>query len=1739
VVERAIRLADHAPVVMKQAADGVIAAEAVRRAQHEHDLLIALRGAGIVDVHELLRDGSHVALVTEDCRDVLATAIAERRIPTGEALDAAIQLARGVARVHAAGVVHKDINPRNIVYDPSSRTAKLIDFDLAIRARSRAAPTTPPGALEGTLHYLAPEQTGRLNRSADHRTDLYSLGITLYELFTGRRPFDGNDALAIVHAHLAEQPRRLEDVAPGLPAVVADIVMKLIAKAPEQRYQTAGGLLADLERCRRDLDEHGAIVPFAIGRHAGAMRLEFTDRLYGRDAEVRTLLDALGRVARGAVETVLVSGYSGIGKSTLVREIHGPVTARRGYVVSGKFEQLNRDAPYSALVAALGGLVAQILAEPVIDRWRAAIAAAIGGDASLVHTVLPAIERVLGPQDEAPPLDPDTARRRLAHGLARLIQVFARKQHPLVMFLDDMQWADSASLQLLTRLATSGETESLLIIEAYRDREVDPAHPFALALRDHESRGAKLSRVALAPLGLDDTVALIADAVGLPPDQVAGAASLIWRKTEGNPFFIRQFVQVLYDEGYIAFDPSAQAFSFDIAAIERAGITDNVADLLAHKLGKLPAATRALLVTAAAIGNRFDLATLAVVAGEPAAAVYDALVPAIDAGMIARLADAAPGAAESYQFQHDRIQRAAYGAAPGSRDQLHLTIGRQLLSSSCPAERELRLFDIVSHLSRAVALIHDEAERTTLVELAMAAARRARRAGAFDVAATVLRTACALRDSSAHYPAWFAAHFELAEVLSLGGGHHDARYIVRAAIEHATPRDRAALEALDTTICIGLGRMAEALACGRRAAAQLDVELPSDHGALGRKIDDEIAEIIAACGEHSIESWLDLPVMRDPDKLAVMTLLANCIPAAYQVEPPLFVLISAKLVTLSLAHGNCGASARGYACLAIVLWNKGRYEAGYRFGKLGFELVRKLGAQPFRPQCDFTFAVFGSPWQRPLDESIELLRTTVATSLESGDVIHAGYAAMFAISYRHIHGAPLRELIAEARRYRKMCARLGLVQLEAMLDCFVWHARSWTGEAPAAGETNIDYAATERALAATSGSMSIVAMFRILELERRFWQGDFAGVIEAYRVIAPTLVTIPAQAYNAEIRFYYCLAAIAVGDGDPALDACHAELARYAEACPANFGHMTTLVAAERARVRGDVASAMLRYDAAIDAAAEHGYLKVEAIAHELVARFWRDRGKTAFAAVHLGKARDVYDHWGARARARELDLKRRKLGAATDHHASMHSTTGVVSTLDFATVAKASHAIASDIVLDRLLVKIMDIIIENTGAQAGSIVLVSDDELLVRASKRPGAAVSVSGGVTVAQARDASEGIIKYVTRTTECVALGEATRHPVFRTDPYVRERKPRSVLCLPIVHQERMIGAVYLENNLMADAFTVDRLEALGILLAQLAISIENALMFSRLEELVAARTGELTRANQQLREQAEAREQMESQLRLAQKLQAVGQLAAGVAHEINTPMQYIGDSVAFLKDAVEGLLGLVDSYRASIDPATGRIDTGAVGLADDSFDLPFLRSHAPDACTRAIDGVARVSAIVAAMKAFSHPDHREQQPTALNTALENTLVVARNEYRDIADVVTEFGDLPSVMCHVGELNQVFLNLIINAAHAIDDVVKHTGGRGTISITTTVEDDTAVIAIADTGGGIPDAIRDRVFDPFFTTKDVGRGTGQGLALARTAIVDRHGGTISFETRPGEGTTFYVRLPIHGRAEPSPGAN
>jgi predicted ATPase/signal transduction histidine kinase len=1435
-----------------------------------------------------------------------------------------------------------------------------------------------------------------------------------------------------------------------------------------------------------------------------------------------------------------------------VREIYPAIAMRGGFVASGKFEQLHRDVPYSAVGAALGELLAQVLAdtEETLAERRAAIAAAVGPDAPLVLPVLPGLAPLIGPCAAGPPeLDPAAAQRRLTAALARVVQVFAKKAHPLVLFFDDVQWADAASLNLINVLLAQRGVQALLVVQAYRNNELDPAHPFAMALDGYEALGARTTRLALGALELADITDLLADVMRCPVrKRVQPIAAVILEKTHGNPFFLRQFIQTLYDSKLLAFDPVCGEFVIEPETIERSGITENVADLLAAKLARLPEATRQLLVSAAAIGNRFDAETLAITAaGLPHATVQRGLAPALESGMVTPLgsqvcigsgADTVVGYAR-FAFQHNRVQQAAYDLLPAAdRPQLHALIGRTLLAAG--AGDGDRVFDVIHHLNLGRTDL-TPAEQARLVELDLVAARRARRSGAFDVGAGLLAIARELVSHDRSYAQWFEVQVEYATQIALAGRPAEARALIRETLPLARPRDGATLEALDVRLCLQLGLLVESVAACRRSAALLDIELPTDPHELGTRIESEVAGVMARLAAGPVALLIDLPEMTDPDKLAAMGLLVDAIPAAYQVEPMLLALISAKLTALTLEHGSCALSARAYEVFAITLWAVQRHDLAQQLGELGRALCKRRGDVAIEAAVDFTYAMFVAPWQRPLEESFKLLRAVPAKALEHDDIPHAGYGGLVLTQLRAFKGDALHEILEDARRARTLAERFKLLEIVRVVKWYPWLISRWTGVALPPEEQH-DPDVGEHELMTSGGSRVLLFGMRTLRMEAAYWEGDFAAVVAKARVAAEDLGLIVSHLFSIEFRFYYCLAAIAMlpegGELDETVAGHRAELARFARVNPANFLHHHALVEAELARKRGDLTAAIRCYDLAIESAGEHAFTKVEALGHELAGRFWLERGKPAFGAHHYTKARDLYEHWGARVKARELELKRRELGSVSgeNRNATIRSTTAAASTLDFATVVKASSAIASEIVLDDLLPKMMQMILENTGAQAGAIVLDVDKELHIRATKdQDGAVALMPAGIRLAEWGNVSERIVTYAMRTAECVVLADATRHALFRTDPYVRERRPRSVLCLPIVYKERVIGAVYLENNLVAGAFTMERLDALGILVAQLAISIENASMFARvasyrdhLEELVAERTRALTEAMQQLREQSLVRERMENELRLAQKLQSVGQLAAGVAHEINTPIQFIGNSIEFVSDAFESLFGLVEAYRSGAD-------ADAIAAAEEEADVDYLKGSAPQACARALDGVQRVIKIVRAMKAFSHPDSQGQAPTNLNIALENTLAVAVNEYRYVADIDLDLGaDIPDVVCHPGELNQVFLNLIVNAAHAIGDVVQGTEQRGTIRIATRTESDsTVLISISDTGGGIPDAIRDRVFDPFFTTKEVGKGTGQGLALARVAIVDRHGGSLGFESRKGGGTTFLVRIPIHGKPE------
>src|SRR5688572_28335671 len=728
VVYRAKRVSDGAHVVVKRSQGHSVSVRQLTRYRNEYELLRSIDCRGVVKAHDLLRHDGHVALVLEDLPGMSLRAWIDSApdAPIRERLAIAIQLAEIVASVHAASVIHKDVSSHNVVYDPAGRSCTLIDFGIATRLRSEESKFGAATALEGTLAYIAPEQTGRMNRSLDHRADLYSLGVTLYELFTGELPHKTADQLEMVHFHIAGKPVPPRDRHPRVPDSLSDIVLKLLQKEPGDRYQSAAGLVADRRRCLAAIDAGRPGDRCALGSADVVDRFEPPQKLYGRTAETGMLLASFERVARGGVEPVTVAGQPGIGKTSLVQEIYQPITRQRGYFVSGKFDLLQQNVPFSALVTALQDLVQQLLTEgpEEIAAWRAAIEAAVHPNGQLIVDVVPALELIIGPQPRAPELEAVEAQNRFHLAFQNFVQLFCKKSHPLVLFLDDMQWADPASLNLITRIVSARATESLLLVLTYRDSEVAASHPFMLAVKEQTKQGVPVQAIELEPLDVPEVAELVADTLRQDAAAAMPLAEIVQQKTGGNPFFMRQFLQALYGAQLISFDSQAKRFRYDVAAVKGAAITENVAELLATKLQRLPADTQRTLRVAAVIGSRFDLRLLANVQQQSAATTDESLRPAIEAGLIAPLAGLESLDADAFQsplvygrfaFRHDRVQQAAYVTLPeAERPALHLAIGRAGLAMTPATELESRLFDIVGHLNAGRALIGDEAERLRL-----------------------------------------------------------------------------------------------------------------------------------------------------------------------------------------------------------------------------------------------------------------------------------------------------------------------------------------------------------------------------------------------------------------------------------------------------------------------------------------------------------------------------------------------------------------------------------------------------------------------------------------------------------------------------------------------------------------------------------------------------------------------------------------------------------------------------------------------------------------------------------------------------------------------------------------------------------------------------------------------------------------------------------------------------------------
>ncbi|HMG56044.1 MAG TPA: ATP-binding protein, partial [Kofleriaceae bacterium] len=1027
------------------------------------------------------------------------------------------------------------------------------------------------------------------------------------------------------------------------------------------------------------------------------------------------------------------------------------------------------------------------------------------------------------------------------------------------------------------------------------------------------------------------------------------------------------------------------------------------------------------------------------------------------------------------------------------------------------------------------------------------------------------------------------AHAMLAECCYLTGDSLRAIEVLDAAEPHVVHnRDRGTLEALRATLHIHAGEMASAIRSARRAAGLLGRTLPDDPAALGPAIHAAIGEILQRIGDRPIEQLVELPAMTDLDALTLMAVLRSCMPAAYQLDAPLGAYMTTQIVLLSLEHGNCAASALGYGTLAGVLLATPLDDLAHQFARLSVELNRRLDDRASRPAVEFLFALFSAPWRSPIEVAIGHLRDAVRIGREIGDHIHGGNAGALEITLRMFAGAePLSEILRDARSYREHCRQVDDRAVIRLLDCQIDRIRVLTGELETMTAEDPE---SQLTVCVKRGEANVAQQFNLLHtlVDIAYTTGDDATALDLATATRQLEASVPRMVIVIDHQFWHSLAAIAMCRRRPArcdelapvIEANQQTLAQCAAACPDNFEAMHLLVEAERTGLTGDLAASVALYDRAAATAMRHGRRRIEALAHELHGRMWLERDKAEIAQLYLARARKLYAALDMQRKVAMIDRRHPGLVRTTSPRLTTTVTTSTASAmLDVTAIAKATRAISGELELDKLLEIMLEIIFENAGAEGGALVL-DDPRGLTVAAIRTGHAPRISTHATPLAGAPLPRSILHYVHRTGTPVVLDDAAGDPRFGNDDYIRSSAARSVLCMPVRHQDRAIGLLYLENTLVSGAFTQARLEALTILVSQIAVSLENATLFAaqrvhaeeieranqelrgeidvrqqaeaelaryrdRLEELIAERTTELTQANQKLRDAAAQRERIEAELRLAQKLESVGRLAAGIAHEINTPIQFVSDNVTFVRDAVGGMVDAFAGYRGLAAAVECGVDVAgalaAVRDAEADSDAQYALGHAPAALDAALDGLGRVAAIVRSMKDFAHPDRDEKNPVDLNRAIESTLMIAGHECKYVADVHTELAELPLIRCNVGEINQAVLNLVINAAHAIRDVVGQSGARGKIGVRTRCDGGEVEISISDTGTGIPAAISDKIYDPFFTTKEVGRGTGQGLAIVRSVVVDKHGGSLRFETRAGAGTTFFVRLPIGPGLDPA----
>jgi predicted ATPase/signal transduction histidine kinase len=1427
----------------------------IDRIRHEYELGRAIHSRAVVKPLELQTQPGMLALVLEDFGGQSLEGLLGTPIPVDLFLRLAIQITTAVVDVHREGAIHKDIRPANILINPVTLEVKIGNLGLASRLLHEEPRAGPPRLIEGSLPYLSPEQTGWANRAVDKRTDLYALGVTFFQMLTGRLPFEAQDPVAWVHCHLACVPKSPSELSSEIPPQIGRIVLKLLSKRPEDRYQTAAGLRDDWKRCRIELSRQGSITAFELGRHDAADTLEISQTLHGREAQVLTLLGAFRRVLTSRKpELLLVSGYPGIGKTALVRELYDPIVEQRGLFVAGKFEENERDVPLSTFVKAFRQLVLDILSggQEEVSAWQERLTGALGPDGAVVADIIPPLRLLIGPQPPAPELPPRESKNRFRAAFRRLTSAFARRGQPLVLFLDDVQWADPASLELVREMVTSPDEASLLVICAYRSNEVTPLHPVALTIGQIRGAGAEVSATDLGPLSYDDVVSLAAEALHGDAARVAPLAELVCERTGGNPFFVRQFLTELYEEKLVELDPDTHGFRWDLEKIRAKGFTDNVVSLLVGKLRRLSPTTQQVLTHLACFGSQGDAEQLALVCDDSPERAHADLWEAVAAGLLVR-------EGETYRFVHDHVKDAAYALIPEERrPEVHLKIGRLFRSRWAGESIGSHIFDVIGHLNLGVMLVPSSNELEQIAELNLVAGGRAKASTAYGSALKYFAFGASLLDETSwerRYPLRFALELQRAECEYLTGELLSAEQRLSALASRVKNTvDLAAVTCARELLYWTLDRSDRAIEVCLDYLRTVGVDW-SPHPT-EEDVRQEFEKVWDRLGDRPIEALALLPEVEDRASSGTMDVFTCVLSAALITNEKLHCLIAARMTSFSVEHGNSDASCLAYARIGTVLGPRfGQYDIALRFAQVGLDLVEQRGLLHFQVRVYLDYAQLVMPWTRPMRSGLERMRKALVAAQQTGSPTDALFARNSLLNHLLAVGEPLDKVQAEAESALQFVrdAKFGhAVDILAPKHALVRTLRGLTREFSSFDDAGFEEAAFERHLE-NDGRQTIAACwYWIRKLQGRFYAGHYSTALEAAAKAEPLLWTTSAFPEVVEWHFFRALALAARHDEVPAdgrqglrdaLAIHHQRLRTWAENSPENFGGRAALVEAEIARIDGDPDVASALYDEAVCLARENGFVQTEAVAQETAARFYRARGFDFIGDAYAREARESYLRWGADGKARDLEraypqlIERRPIGPGGTLRMRSED-------LDLVAVTRASQAISGEIVLDRLVHTLLAVALAEGGAQRGCIMLCGDDDILhveAEASlEETGVRTRVIGAVPLANAANlVPAGLALQAQRTKERVILNDAFAETGrLSSDEYFARRRPRSALCMPIVRQARAIGVLYLENNLLPGAFSPSRLAAIELLAAQAAISLENARLLAKEREARAA-------------------------------------------------------------------------------------------------------------------------------------------------------------------------------------------------------------------------------------------------------------------------------------------------------------